>query len=175
MLAALTNASWTDLATLYARGRIKGHFDVAAMNAYSNHPADFLRSPGRCARSCAATATGASPIWVTEFTAPAAKGRIKVPKYQNAFITNDRQMAGVVAKAYAAFAGKGLHRLGIKRAYWYTWATSYQKGRPLGFFEFAGLRRYLGRSGVEPAGARRVRKTARKYEGCSKTATGSCR
>ncbi len=144
------------------------------MNAYSNHPADFLQIAGAVRKVLRRNGNGRIPLWVTEFTAPAAKGRIKVPKYQNAFITNDRQMAAVVAKAYAAFAGKGLHRLGIKRAYWYTWATSYQKGRPLGFFEFAGLRRYAGGAASSRPALGAYAKTARKYEGCSKTATGSC-
>ncbi len=174
VLAALTNASWTDLATLYARGHIKGHFDVAAMNAYSNHPADFLTIAKAVRKVLRRNGNARLPLWVTEFTAPAAKGRIKVPKYQNAFITNDQQMAGVVAKAYAAFAGKGLHRLGIKRAYWYTWATSYQKGRPLGFFEFAGLRRFAGGAASSRPALGAYAKTARKYEGCAKAVSGSC-
>ena len=73
-------------------------------------------------------------------------------------------MASVVAKAYTAFAGKGLHRLGIKRAYWYTWATSYQKGRPLGSSSRrpAALR---GRGGVKPAGARRLHQDGPEVRG----------
>ena len=93
-----------------------------------------------------------------------------MPKYQNPFITNDRQMAAVVRNAYAAFAGKGLHRLGIKRAYWYTWASSYQKGRALGFFEFAGLRRFAGGSASSRPALAAYAKAARKFEGCGKTA-----
>ena len=78
-------------------------------------------------------------------------------------------------KAYTAFAGKGLHRLGIKRAYWYTWASSYQKGRPLGFFEFAGLRRFAGGAASSRPALAAYAKAARKFEGCGKTAAGSCR
>lgn len=175
VLAALTNSSWVDLGTLFARGHIKGQFDVAAMNAYSNHPPDFLAIAGAVRKVLRSHGQGRTPLWVTEFTAPSAKGRIKVPKYQNPFITNDRQMAGVVKKAYTLFAGKGLHRLGIKRAYWYTWASSYQKGRTLGFFEFAGLRRYAGGAASSRPALAAYAKAARKFEGCGKTAAGSCR
>ena len=40
------------------------------------------------------------PIWITEFTAPAAKGRVQVPVYQRRFITTDAQMAKVVKATY---------------------------------------------------------------------------
>ena len=102
------------------------------------------------------------PIWITEFTAPAAKGRVTVPVYQRRFITTDAQMAKVVKATYTAFATKG-RRLGIKRAYWYTWASTYQKGHPLGFFEFAGLRRFTGGPPSDRPAVRAYRQVARKY------------
>ena len=93
MLAALTNSSWVDLGTLFARGHIKGQFDVAAMNAYSNHPPDFLAIAEAVRKVLRSHGQGRTPLWITEFTAPSAKGRIKVPKYQNP-LHHERQADG---------------------------------------------------------------------------------
>jgi hypothetical protein len=59
------------------------------------------------------------------------------------------------------------------RAYWYTWASEYRGD----IFRFAGLFRY--RKGdkkltVQPAFSSFV-KTARRMQGCVKTAAGVCR
>jgi hypothetical protein len=164
VLAALTNYSWQDLATLYKRGRIKGAFDVAALNAYSKRPSDFLKIAGAVRKVLRRNGAGRVPIWFTEFTAPAAKGRVTVQPYQQGFITTDAQMAGVVRGTFKAFATKGA-RLGVKRAYWYTWASTYQKGHPLGFFEYAGLRRFTGAAPSDRPALGAFRRIARKYGG----------
>ncbi|MBN1529342.1 MAG: hypothetical protein JW895_09805 [Thermoleophilaceae bacterium] len=165
VLAALTNFSWEDLATLYSRGHIKGAFDVAAINAYSNRPSDYLKIAGAVRKVLRRNGARKVPIWFTEFTAPAAKGRIRIPSYQRRFVTTDAQMAKVVKAAYKAFATKGRRSLGIERAYWYTWASTYQKGHPLGFFEFAGLRRFTGAAPSDRPAVSAYRQIARKYAG----------
>ena len=162
VLAALTNFSWKDLATLYKRGHIRGAFDVAAVNAYSSRAGDFIKIAEAVREVLNSNGARKVPIWITEFTAPAAKGRVTVPVYQRRFITTDAQMAKVVKATYTAFATKG-RRLGIKRAYWYTWASTYQKGHPLGFFEFAGLRRFTGEPPSDRPAVRAYRQVARKY------------
>jgi hypothetical protein len=174
VLAGLTNDSWNALATLFSRGRIRGRFDVAAMNAYSSKPRDFLKIAGAIRKVLRRNGHARTPLWITEFTAPAARGRIRVPSYQNRFLTTDAGMAKVVSSAYKAFATSG-RRHGIKRAYWYTWASSYQKGRPLGFFEFAGLRRFAGGAASSRPALNAYRASARRFEGCAKTTTATCR
>jgi hypothetical protein len=164
VLAALTNFSWKVLATLYKSGHIRGSFDVAAVNAYSNRAADFITIADAVRDVLRRNGGGKVPIWFTEFTAPAAKGRVKVPVYQRRFITTDAQMAKVVKASYTAFATKG-RRLGVQRAYWYTWASTYQKGHPLGFFEYAGLRRFTGGAPTDRPAVRAYRQVARKYGG----------
>jgi polysaccharide biosynthesis protein PslG len=164
VLAALTNFSWKDLATLYKYGHIRGAFDVAAVNAYSSRASDFIKIADAVRKVLRRNGARKVPIWFTEFTAPAAKGRVTVPVYQRRFITTDAQMAKVVKATYTAFATKG-RRLGIQRAYWYTWASTYQKGHPLGFFEFAGLRRFTGGPPSDRPAVSAYRRVARKYAG----------
>ena len=74
-----------------------------------------------------------------------------------------------------AFATRGLRRLRIKRAYWYTWASSYRAGRALGFFEFAGLRRFSGGALSDRPALRAYRASAQRYEGCAKTSRAKCK
>jgi hypothetical protein len=174
VLAGLTNRSWSALEVLFERGRIRRQFDVLAMNAYSNKAGAYLQIAGAIRKVLRRNRQGGTPIWVTEFTGPAAKGRIRVPPYQRPFITDDRGMARLVGSTYRAFATRG-RRLGIKRAYWYTWASSYQRGRPLGFFEFAGLRRFAGGSASSRPALRAYRASARRYQGCAKDETARCR
>ena len=143
VLAALTNFSWKDLATLFKHGHIRGAFDVAAMNAYSSRASDFMVIADAVRKVLRRNGARQTPIWITEFTAPAAKGRITVPMYQRRFITTDAQMAKVVKATYTAFATKG-RRLGIQARLLVHVGLQYQKGHPLGFFEFAGLRRFTG-------------------------------
>jgi hypothetical protein len=173
VLAALTNRSWTDLATLFARGRIRHQFDVAGLNAYSKEPSDFLVIADAFRKVLRRNGHAGTPIWITEFTAPAAKGRIRIPHYQNRFVTTDRGMASLLKAAYGRFATRG-RRLGVKRAYWYTWASSYQAGKALGFFEFSGLRRFSGAAAADRPALRAYRAAARRFEGCAKTTRGTC-
>ena len=175
VLAGLTNRSWTALATLFAHGRIRGQFDVAAVNAYSKVANDFMLIAEAFRKVLRRNGHTRTPIWITEFTAPAAKGRIRVAPYQKRFMTTDRGMASLVKSAYRAFATRGLRRLRIKRAYWYTWASSYRPGARLGFFEFSGLRRFSGNSVRDRPALRAYRTSAQRYEGCPKTSRATCR
>jgi hypothetical protein len=175
VLAALTNDSWNALSDLFARGRIRRQFDAAGMNAYSKKAGDFLLIADAVRDVLQRNGHARTPLFITEFAAPAAKGRIPVQDYQRRFITTDRGMAALVRSAYRAFATRGRRRLGIKRAYWYTWASSYRRGGDLGFFEFAGLRRFSTGGGSDRQALRAYRASARLFEGCKKTTTGTCR
>ena len=48
-------------------------------------------------------------------------------------------MASFLEHAYRSLARKH-RRLHLQRAYWYTWASSYEPGS--GIFDFAGLNKY---------------------------------
>ena len=62
--------------------------------------------------------------------------------------------------------------LGVGRVFWYTWSSPYGRGGSI--FNYAGLQRYSeGRFTAQPAlGA--YQRSARRYQGCTKTVTGVC-
>jgi hypothetical protein len=83
-------------------------------------------------------------------------------------------MARFVRRAYASIVAAHRRRdVRIGRAYWYTWASSYERGA--GIFRFAGLNRFAdGRLDAKPALAA-YRESARRDEGCAKTTSARCR
>jgi len=105
------------------------------------------------------------PVWVTEMGLPASRGRARS---KNTLQTTPRGMARYLSGAYDAL------RKRVPRVYWYTWASEYRSGD---IFRFTGLFRYRkgdARLTVQPA-FRAFVKTARRMEGCVKTAAGVCR
>jgi hypothetical protein len=112
------------------------------------------------------------PMWLTEFGVTASKGRTTAPRVQRTLRTTDRGMASFLDEAYRRLAGSW-RDLRIGRAYWYTWASSYERGS--GIFRFAGLNGYSdGEFEAKPA-LTEYRASARRDEGCRKTAAGTCR
>jgi hypothetical protein len=79
---------------------------------------------------------GGKPVWITELAWPASKGRVAPPKGLAALPTTDRGMATRLTRAYTLLRKTHL----VQRAYWYTWASSYQQSD--GIFGFTGLERY---------------------------------
>jgi hypothetical protein len=114
------------------------------------------------------------PIIITELSWPASVGKIPrkallgletTPKGQNA-----RLKAGYTRLA------KVRRRLGVKQAYWYTWASQYDRKGALSVmsFRYAGLTRiHDGVFSPMPI-LRTYTSLARKYEGCTKGFDTSC-
>jgi hypothetical protein len=159
VLAGLTNASWVTLARLQVEGDIGGHFDAAAYQTYTGTPRDWLSGIKRFRRALRRDGDGRVPIWVTEFGWPAAERRTRntVPSID----TTDAGMARRVRDAYTLLAReRRSSTVGVARAYWYTFASSYTRGEE--FFDFAGLMRYVdGRLSARPA-LRAYRDTVRR-------------
>jgi hypothetical protein len=113
-------------------------------------------------------------MWITEFGITASAGRTDAPPSQRSLRTNDAGMASFLTDAYRILAENRRRRdVRLGRAYWHTWASSYEQGA--GIFEFAGLNEYSdGKLSARPALAA-YRESARRHEGCRKTSTGRCR
>ena len=141
VLGGLTNFSWRELRTLYDRGDVRGHFDVAALNAYTRDPGHLIEIVRRGRKVMIARGDAKVPIRVTEFGASASLGRLKVGRDQDHLQTTDRKLAKFVLRAFDALAANR-KRLGIERAYWYTWASSYAEWQGAGIFDFSGLVSY---------------------------------
>lgn len=142
VLAGLTNMSWRELARLYDAGA-RRYFDVGAVHAYTGSVANVMKIVKLFRTVMKRHGDKRKPIWLTEVSWPAARGRMNPGAGFQSVITTDRGMASRLTDLYRV-AAKVRRRLGLARVYWYSWATSYQ-GRDESF-DYAGLGMY--RDGV---------------------------
>jgi hypothetical protein len=142
VLAGLTGteegAPWDVLRSQYRHG-IKRWFDIAAIHLYTGKAENVDDGVRLFRRVMKRNGDRRKRVWLTEFGITASKGRTTAPRYQRTLRTNDEGMASFLEDAYRTLARKH-QRLRLGRAYWYTWASSYQRGSDI--FEFAGLNRY---------------------------------
>jgi polysaccharide biosynthesis protein PslG len=178
VLAGLTGTSWTALQSLYSRGRVKGSFDVAALQTYTGTAQHELLAVQLIRGVLARHGAARMPLWLTEMGWPAAQGRMRVPSYQRNIATTDAGMRRRLTAGYdILIRNRRSHRALVSRVYWYTWSSPYTRSSDLGtgIFRFGGLLRFNGSTFTrKPALAAYVR-SARKHEGCVKTSTGVCR
>jgi Glycosyl hydrolase catalytic core len=148
VLAGATNFAWDALDSLYAKGHIKGEFDVAALHPYTGSAGRVVKASQLFRAALKRHGDGRKPVWITELTWPASKGRVQPPSGLKALPTTDKGMATRLTRAY-----KLLRRTHVvQRAYWYTWASAYRKAD--GIFDFTGLERFdpaTGRFKAMPA------------------------
>ena len=174
VLAGLTNDAWTYLKALYNEGGARRYFDVAAMQTYTATPERLLKAVQIFRRVLTANGDRRKPIWLTEMSWPAARGRMQPESHQRSLVTTDRGMAERLTKAYALLARHRRARsVGLGRAYWYTWASTYRGGDSI--FRFAGLLKYDGRRFTARPALRAYRRSAARHQGCAKTSSGTCR
>jgi hypothetical protein len=170
VLAGLVIASWEELERVYGGGG-GPYFDVAATHMYSSTPDWSLEIVRRSRQVMDAAGDRQKPIWATEVSWPAAKDRLGEDV---GFIeVDDRGMARNLTRFYGA-AARERKRLRLERVFWYTWASGYEPGRDR--FEYSGLVTYTedGRTQRRPA-LRAFARSARRLQGCVKTARGTCR
>jgi hypothetical protein len=173
VLGGLAYRCWVYLDKLYDAGA-KPYFDVAAVHPFTVRPAGVLILIRYTRRVMRRHGDGRMPLWITELGRPASDGKVEPDQ---ALDTTDAGMARWLPASYEKLAERIKDpRVGVERAYWYSWATEYA---PLGLddmFRFAGLFGYNGSGEPEekPAYDAFVR-TARRLEGCTKTSSGVCR
>ena len=163
VLAGLTGtedgAPWDILRYQYRKGGIRRWFDIAALHLYTGKAKNVVAGTRMFRRVMKRHGDGRKPLWLTEFGITASKGRTTAPRSQRTLRTTDRGMAEFLHEAYRRLA-RNQRRLRLRRAYWYTWASSYERGA--GIFRFAGLNRYAdGRLEAKPA-LRAYRRSARR-------------
>lgn len=142
VLAGLTNTSWRELARLYAAGA-RRFFDVGAVHAYTGSVENVMTIVKLFRTVMRRHHDAAKPVWLTEVSWPAARGRLNPGAGFRSVITTDAGMAKRLKGLYRT-ALRARRSLRLQRVYWYSWATSYQ-GRGESF-DYAGLERY--RDGV---------------------------
>ena len=154
ILAGLPNG-WAALRKIYEAGG-RSSFDAAAIHPYTARPERvprFLREARRVMRRFG---DRRKPLWVTEMSWPAAKGRARDPI---GIATTDRGQARRLALGLRALA-KARRKLRVARVYWYTW-LSVESGQSV--FAWSGLRRLRADGSVVTAPALKAfRVTARR-------------
>ena len=149
VLAGSVGFSWESLDRLYGEG-IEGHFDVAAIHPYTGSPAEVAEIVRRNRRVLRRHGEPRKPVWITELSWPASKGRMKPPSGLRRVVTDDRGMAERLTTAYRYLARPKDRRHRVGRVYWYTWASRY-RGRG-DVFDYAGLLRFRdGKADRKPA------------------------
>jgi hypothetical protein len=170
VLAGITQRAWEELEELYAGGRIKGYFDVAALQIFPQTVRRSVIATQLFRQALAKRGDRRKPIYLTELSWPASKGR--TPRVRYLAHETSRSMAAKLSTAYGQLARRR-RSLGLARVYWFTWATPYGRGGSV--FNYSGLQEYRnGRFRAQPAlGA--FQRITRKLEGCRKTKIGTCR
>ena len=142
VLASFADASWRVLEKAYRAGA-RGLFDVATINLFTGRPGFVIAATRLTRRVLKSHHEPRKPIWVTETTFPAGRGRVPRPRedWQRQWYTTDAGMAKRLTELYALGAENSA-RLLLRRIYWYTWGSSYQGRDDL--FDYAGLVRITG-------------------------------
>ena len=119
VLAGLTGDSWNALIRFYAAGA-GGWFDAVAVHPYAGTPRLMLRTLRAMRAVMAANGDAALPLWVTEFSWPAALGQ---PGVKFGVEVSARQQAESLAGAMRILY-RAHRRLKLGRVLWYTWLSS---------------------------------------------------
>jgi hypothetical protein len=172
VLAGLADFAWDHLERLYRAG-IRGHYDVAAINLFTRRPRLVLKGLRYVRRVLRRAGDSRKPMWLTETTWPASKGRLQKPRasWQRDWETTDEGMATRLRSFYT-LAVRQRRGLRLGRVYWYTWASGYSRSD---LFDFAGLNSFSDGSATRRPALAAYAASARRAEGCRKTAVGTCR
>jgi hypothetical protein len=168
VMAGITQRAWEEIEVLYQRG-IKRYFDVAALQIFPQTIRRAVKATAFFRDAMRRRGDGRKPIYLTEITWPASKGRTEGIKFQRQ--ETPRGMATKLSRMYSAMAARRT-RLRVGKVFWYTWSSPYGRGGSI--FNYAGLLRYdYGGFVAQPAlGA--YQRSARRFQGCTKTVTGVC-
>ena len=168
VLAGLTQRAWEEIEVLYQH-HIKPYFDVAALQIFPQTVKRSVKASGLFRDALRARRDGRKPIYVTEISWPASKGRTQGIKYQRQETASG--MASKLGKMYSAMA-RNRRKLGIGKVFWYTWSSPYGRGGSI--FNYAGLQQFDYQSFAAQPALGSYQRAARRLEGCRKTTTGVC-
>ncbi|HZB78017.1 MAG TPA: hypothetical protein VE526_17435, partial [Solirubrobacteraceae bacterium] len=168
VMAGITQRAWEEIEVLYQRG-IQRYFDVAALQIFPQTVRRAVKATQFFRDAMRRRGDGRKPIYLTEITWPASKGRTRGIEYQRQ--ETPPGMAAKLSGMYSAMAARR-RRLGLRKVFWYTWASPYGRGGSI--FNYAGLLRFDDRTFEPQPALGAYQRSARRFEGCQKTATGVC-
>jgi arabinogalactan endo-1,4-beta-galactosidase len=169
VLAGFPNESWDALEAVYdAAGR--GAFDVVAVHPFTARVAGVETIVRRNRRVMRRHGDGRKPIMVTETSWSSTLGPGKPfanERFNPPWQTTERGQAVKVRRVLRLLA-RERRRLGIERAYWFTWLTNERERGDA--FDYSGLRRLTpdGRLRTKPA-LRAYRSMALDLRSCRRT------
>ncbi len=168
VMAGITQRAWEEIAVLYKRG-IKRYFDVAALQIFPQTVKRAVKATRFFRDTMRLYGDRRKPIYLTEITWPASKGRTEGIRYQRQ--ETPRGMAAKLSQMYSAMVARR-RQLGLGKVFWYTWASPYGRGGSI--FNYAGLQRFDDRSFQAQPALSAYQRSARRFQGCQKSATGVC-
>jgi hypothetical protein len=160
ILAGLPNESWVALKRIYRAGGRRS-FDAVALHPYTGRPRNVVRLADRARRVMRRHGDRRKPIWITELSWPAAKGRTRNVE---GFTTTDRGQAKRLGKGLRLLA-RARKRLRLQRVFWYTWLSREDSPNA---FDYSGLRRVREGRVVSVPALAAYRRAARRLQGCAK-------
>lgn len=165
VFAGLTGAAWVEMRRAYKKGKVRGYFDVAALQVYPLSVKREVEAVRRMRRELVRAGDRRRALYVTEVSFPASKGRTKPIKYQKQ--QTPKGMASRLSDLYDTL-GARRRRYRLERVYWYSWASRYLRRRSN--FEFGGLLRSRVGVAFEPQPALDAfQSSARAAQGCVKS------
>jgi Glycosyl hydrolase catalytic core len=160
VLAGMANWSWTGLKRLYRAGG-RGTFDAVALHPYTSEPSGVVRLVELARNVMRAYGDAKVPIWITELSFPAAKGKVDAPRgFETTQSGQVKRLKASIRKLAAA-----RHRLRIARVFWYAWLTDETRTSS---FSWSGLRRMRNGVPVSTTSLAAYRSAAKRLEGCAK-------
>jgi hypothetical protein len=168
VMAGITQRAWEEIELLYQRG-VKRYFDVAALQVFPQTVKRAVVATKFFRQAMNRRGDRRKPIYLTEITWPASKGRTAGIKFQR-----QETPRGMAAKLEQMYRAMSLRRraLGVGKVFWYTWSSPYGRGGSI--FNYAGLQRFDDRTFVPQPALAAYQRSARRFQGCAKTATGVC-
>ncbi len=136
IFAGLTGVAWLEMRRAYRHGRVRGHFNVAALQIYPQTVRREIEAVRHMRQEMARAGDRRRSLYITEVAFPASKGRTKPIKGQRQ--QTPQGMASRLADLYDEL-GARRRRYKLERIYWYSWSTRYLRRRSN--FEFSGLLR----------------------------------
>ena len=168
VMAGITQRAWEEIEVLYQHG-VKRYFDIAALQIFPQTVKRAVKATQFYRDAMRRRGDGRKPIYLTEITWPASKGRTQGIKYQTQ--ETPQGMASKLTQMYRAMVLRR-QAMGVGKVFWYTWSSPYGRGGSI--FNYAGLQRFDDHSFQPQPALGAYQRSARQYQGCQKTVTGVC-
>jgi hypothetical protein len=161
VMAGLPNESWKAIKALYDAGA-RGAFDIVALHPYTGIPKNVIRIVKIVRREMARRRDAKVPVWITELSWPAAKG--KTVQHGGFETTESGQKRRL--KVGLPLIAADRRKLRIGRVYWYTWLSV--EGITESAFDYSGLRRMRDGQVRDAPSLSMFTRLARRLQGCAK-------